>query len=204
MATKKNKVSWTDLDPKQLHILGQKGWTLGDIAAFYGIPYSTLQSWMERYPSIGDAVNQGILESCDRVERALFEKAVGYQHPDTKVMTRALGNNQGSEIVQIEVTKHYPPDTSACIFYLTNKKRNEWKHRMELQTDNGLTRLPDMSGLSFQDVMQLAYGSSVTEVAKKKPNKRQQAELKKKVEEEEKKSRLSKTTSKKTKSRKEG
>jgi hypothetical protein len=40
------------------------------------------------------------------------------------------------------LTKHYPPDTTACIFWLKNRKPREWRNRTELQMEQEVAGVP--------------------------------------------------------------
>lgn len=59
------------------------------------------------------------------VGERLFQRACGYSHPDVHI-----SNYQGA-ITQTEITKHYAPDTTACIFWLKNRRPDLWRDRME-------------------------------------------------------------------------
>ena len=67
-----------------------------------------------------------------RVERALFERATGYNHPELKVFCH------NGEIVTHEVNKHYPPDVTAAIHWLKVRKPSEWREVNELVVRNYL------------------------------------------------------------------
>lgn len=55
----------------------------------------------------------------------MFERATYYSHPDTHI-----SNFQG-DITVTPLTKHYPPDTTACIFWLKNRKPKDWRDKVE-------------------------------------------------------------------------
>lgn len=161
-AKRKSNFDYKKLNLKQIEKLAWAGWEVQDIAEFFGISIQQFTNVvMENKYGIGDAYNKGTDDSIRRVEKALFEKAIGYSHPETKIMMRAIGGNQGSEPMTFDIIKHYPPDTPACIFYLTNKKRHEWKHRFELEVPNNGRLLPDMSNFKFNDLLQLVNGAGI-------------------------------------------
>jgi len=57
---------------------------------------------------------------------ALYERAIGYTAPDCHV-------SQYKGIVTVTpFEKHFPPDTTACIFWLKNRKPAEWRDRSEV------------------------------------------------------------------------
>jgi hypothetical protein len=63
----------------------------------------------------------------DLVEQSLFERARGYSHPEDKI----ISGKYGVEIVP--TIKHYPPDTTACIFWLKNRRPDRWRDKQEVE-----------------------------------------------------------------------
>ena len=63
----------------------------------------------------------------NRVERSLYNRAVGYTFDSEKVF-----QHQG-EIVRAKTVEHVPPDTTAGIFWLKNRKPAEWRDKIEHQ-----------------------------------------------------------------------
>ena len=72
------------------------------------------------------SIKKGKKISDERVEKSLFERATGYDHPeeDIKVIS--------GKIVKTETIKHYPPETSAMIFWLKNRKKEIWRDKHDL------------------------------------------------------------------------
>lgn len=176
--SKQTNLTYKDMDVKQLSKLAASGWSVQEVADFYNMPATLLSGWIVTNKNdIGDAFNSGVDHSVKRVEKALFERAIGYKHKETKVMMRPIGGNQGSEVTKIKIWKHYPPEVQACIFYLTNKRRDIWKHRFELQTFTDTDNLPDMSQLKYNELKELAYGTGVP-IHKKKNKKKILKEVK--------------------------
>ena len=185
------------VDLRQIQMLAHSGWDNAKLAEFYGVKKSTFNNWIVRnYNGIGDAVQTGIDDAIARVERSMYEVAIGYKHPDVKIMSVPKGNNQGSRIVKTKYTKHYPPNVPAGIFYLINKRKELWKHRFELQTDDGVNRLPDMSDMSFRELKELTT-PGIGNLDNKKLKKSHK--LKKDVLKVEEDSRLDKLSGKKSK-----
>jgi hypothetical protein len=64
---------------------------------------------------------------------SLYQRACGYTHKEEKVFC-----NQG-EITTHVVDKHYPPETTACVFWLKNRKPDDWRDlrnvNIEIMTD---------------------------------------------------------------------
>jgi hypothetical protein len=45
--------------------------------------------------------------------------------------------------VQIPIRKYYPPDTTACIFWLKNRKPDEWRDKLDHEV-GGLIKTEDV------------------------------------------------------------
>ena len=89
-----------------------------EIARVLGVTLICFESWKRRFGMVVDALERGRVHATAEVVAALHKKAVGYSHPDTHICVVK------GEVMEIPTTKHYPPDTSACIFILKNKTRN--------------------------------------------------------------------------------
>lgn len=113
--------------------LAHYGMTVDQIAEFFGVCEKTFYNWMNKNPDLLAAVNEGRDVADARVERSLFERATGYSHPEEKIF-----NNNGKEM-RVKTTKHYPPDTTAAIFWLKNRKPKQWrdKSKVDLSSSDG-------------------------------------------------------------------
>lgn len=97
----------------------------GDIAAFFGISQATLDAWKERHDGFREALDQAVSDADREVERSLYERAIGYSHPEEKVFA-----NAGKPLV-VPTTKHYPPDPTSMMFWLKNRQPTRWRDKVE-------------------------------------------------------------------------
>lgn len=104
------------------------GLTEEQIAHNMGIAYSTLKNWKDKHMAILAALKRG-KEVVDRqVENALLQRALGYEYTET---TREYVPELGEMHVTKKVTKQVAPDTTAQIFWLKNRKPQEWRDKQE-------------------------------------------------------------------------
>ena len=97
------------------------------IAKNMSIAYSTLKLWKNRFPELAKALSKG-KEVADReVENALFKRAMGYWVTETKRITFADGSERTEE-----THRHIVPDTTAQIFWLKNRKPDQWREKNDL------------------------------------------------------------------------
>ena len=71
----------------------------------------------------------------DRVERSMFERAVGYTFDSVKVMVC-----NGAPVL-VPCREHVPPDPRAGEFWLTNRRPDRWKHKQSIE-HNGAADSP--------------------------------------------------------------
>lgn len=136
-----------ELNLEQVRKLAVKGWTDKEIADFYDVSEQTVNNWKQRNPQFLESLNIGKDEADRKVERALFERATGYSHPDTHI-----SNFQG-QITETPLIKHYPPDPTSMIFWLKNRKRDDWKDRHQV---DGEVSIPGLK--EFFDLLPKEHG----------------------------------------------
>lgn len=94
-----------------------------DLAEYFGVSSRTINIWKVKHPAFRKALVAGKDAADDRVERALYERAIGYTFTETK-----LFQFQG-EVISEEVETHVVPDTKACMYWLGNRRRDRWSFR---------------------------------------------------------------------------
>lgn len=103
-----------------------------DVAAILSVSVSTIVKWTKENPDFAEARARGKSVADDKVEASLFQRAIGYSHPEEKVFC-----NQG-EVTKVETTKHYPPDATAMIFWLKNRRPQAWRERHDVNHDGNV------------------------------------------------------------------
>lgn len=114
--------------------LCQRGATDVEIATALSVSVASISLWKKVYEEFSEALKRGKEDADANVERALYERAIGYSHPDTKYFSYE------GEIISADTIKYYPPDVAACFIWLKNRKKAEWKdrHTVEHTADESL------------------------------------------------------------------
>jgi len=99
------------------------GATDPQIAEALGVNRYTLQRWRAKYKDFCAALKIGKASADDNVERSLFERAMGYSHEEDKIFLHA-----GVPVI-VKTIKHYPPDPTALIFWLKNRRPEQWREK---------------------------------------------------------------------------
>ncbi|MDC9598767.1 terminase [Xenorhabdus anantnagensis] len=113
------------------------GYTDKELADFFEVSESTLNNWKHEHPEFLESIKKGKAVADGEVAAKLFHRATGYEHPEDDI--RAVDG----KIVITPTTKHYPPDTTAAIFWLKNRQKSHWRDKI----DHGIEGAIDVKGL---------------------------------------------------------
>ena len=108
------------------------GLTDEQLAGKVGINPATLYDWKKKYPKISEALKKGKEIVDIQVENALLKRALGYDFQEERV---ERSDKDGVKVVQ--AIKHIPPDTTAQIFWLKNRRPDRWRDKPEPAPDDG-------------------------------------------------------------------
>ena len=114
----------------QLESYARDGLNDEQIAAKIGISAKTLYEWENRFSEIRKAIKRGTAPVDTSVENALLKSAMGFTKTVKKaVKLRQRGGNEIIEYVEEEV--YIPPQVTAQIFWLKNRRPDRWRDKPE-------------------------------------------------------------------------
>lgn len=152
--------------PESLVVL--EGWARDgllekDMAGKIGISPQTFSEWKKKHPEFLEAVKKGKEVIDYVVENALLNRALGHEKKVIKVhKIKTVKMDKGKrleteELVEKEEVVYYPPDVTAQIFWLKNRKPAQWRDKppevvdvklsfnpLEKMTEEQLLRLANM------------------------------------------------------------
>ena len=125
------------------------GATDADMADFFEVAVSTIAKWKIDHPEFSDALKSGKAMADATVADRLFKRATGYEHEAVKIVADA---KTGAEHV-VPYTERYPPDTTACIFWLKNRQPDKWRDRVQNEHTgkDGEPLAPPVFNFGFDD-----------------------------------------------------
>ena len=107
----------------------RNGLTEKQIAHNLAVAYSTFRVYKEKYPALSAVLKKGREVIDFEVEGALIKRALGYSYVEvTKELVEDETTGSAELKVVKTVTKQVAPDVTAQIFWLKNRKPNEWKN----------------------------------------------------------------------------
>ena len=109
--------------------LAIRGATDKDIAEAFGVSKRTVIRWRTEYDSFREAIERGKTGADAKVERSLYERALGYDSTEEEKVVEMDKDGNVKPIKVRTVKKHIPADVGAMCFWLKNRAPDEWADR---------------------------------------------------------------------------
>lgn len=111
------------------HKLCLLGHTDKELAAVFGVSEVTINAWKKEHADFFAALKTGKELADSNVVHSLYQRAVGFEHDSEEIKVI------DSKVERVPIRKIYPPDVLAAKFWLTNRQKDKWRDKQELQID---------------------------------------------------------------------
>lgn len=101
------------------------GATDQEIADFFEIDVRTVYRWKHDYPEFCQSLKDGKEQADARVQRSLYQRAIGYEQDEVKIFMPGGADKPVYAPFRAKVA----PDTTAAIFWLKNRRPEEWREK---------------------------------------------------------------------------
>ena len=117
---------------EKIGLMASKGVIDSEIAFNIGVAYSTFREWVKIHPKLSAVLKIHKQVADEKVELSLYQRAMGWEYTEeTKERKYNVDTDEYEMILTKTVKKQVLPDTTAMIFWLKNRKPDEWKDRVE-------------------------------------------------------------------------
>ena len=117
--------------PQIAKMLSSRGATQAEIAKCLDISVSQFKMWLTQYPELYEAVQAGNDTFTPRVERALAERAIGYEYTwEEEEINPVTGQKQ-----LVRKHKYFPPEVSAIKYHLNNRAKDRWRNVQNVEVE---------------------------------------------------------------------
>lgn len=130
---------------KQAEKLCNLGATDQEIADFFDVSVRTIHRWKADHDEFCHSLKAGKDKADDRVERSLYQRAIGYEQEEVKIFMPAGAEDP----VYAPFIAKIAPDTTAAIFWLKNRRKDDWRDRHDHTHAN-----PDGTAITFKTVIE--------------------------------------------------
>lgn len=112
------------------------GATDKDLANFFEVEESTINKWKLDFPAFSESIKAGKEVADANIADRLYQRAMGFEHDSEEIKII------GSEVERVPVRKVYPPDTTAAIFWLKNRRQISWRDQQNIDHTTKGNELP--------------------------------------------------------------
>lgn len=120
--------------------MARNGLTDAEIAEKLGISEATITNWKNDYPEFLASLKRGKAEPDENVEKSLYQRAIGYDHKAVKIFMPA----NAEAPVYADYTEHWPPDVTAQIFWLKNRRPERWREKQDVELSGSVQIIDDI------------------------------------------------------------
>lgn len=130
------QTKYRDTFPNVAYRLAMLGMSDKEIAPVLGVSYKSIDKWRREKPEFNEAIIMGREAADTQVVESLFNRAVGMEIEEEK----AVMVDGQPQIIRLR--RQLAPDTKAAQFWLTNRQKDRWRMRNDVnlggQEDNPL------------------------------------------------------------------
>ncbi|MBV4438600.1 transposase [Clostridium tyrobutyricum] len=164
------KSKWNTVKDKLTLVEGwaRDGLTELQIAHNLGISKATMEKYKKEHSDFLYSLKRGKEVVDFEVENALLKRALGYQYDEVtkerivrkdehgKILTDIHGFPTYEMVVTKTVKKEVAPDTTAQIFWLKNRKPEQWRDKRDIEHTGNVTVNNPYKELTTEELKKLA------------------------------------------------
>lgn len=120
------------------------GLTDAELALAFDVGETTINAWKRDHVEFSEALKKGKFIADANVAERLYQRAMGYTHEAVKIFANP---STGDEKI-VPFVEHYPPDTTAAIFWLKNRQPAKWRDKVVSENvgkDDGPIQVEDVN-----------------------------------------------------------
>ncbi|KEI16967.1 transposase [Clostridium novyi B str. ATCC 27606] len=135
----------------------RNGLTDEQIAKNLGISKTTFYKYIKEHNELSERLKKGKEVIDFEVENALLKRALGYKYKEViKELVRDPETKEEELKVTKEVIKEVVPDTTAQIFWLKNRKPEEWRDKQNIEHSGSMNVNNPFENLTTEQLLKLA------------------------------------------------
>jgi hypothetical protein len=125
---------------EQGYSLALLGATDAEMAAAFDISVDSLNVYKDEYPEFSASLKAGKTAADARMAESLYKRGLGFEFTEKQPIKlkevtyneRGQRQKETERIEIVDVQRVVPPDTTAAIFWLKNRRRTEWRDHSPL------------------------------------------------------------------------
>ncbi|MGW6120454.1 hypothetical protein ACWFRF_15535 [Nocardia sp. NPDC055165] len=121
------------------------GATDEELADFFDVNVDTIYTWKNRHKIFSEAIKSGKASADADVADRLHQRATGFSWIENQpIKVKEVLYDNGKRISEkehvevVSVQKTVPPDSTAAIFWMKNRRKENWRDRQEIKHEGGV------------------------------------------------------------------
>lgn len=112
-----------------------------DLAFSFNVSQQTINEWKKKHPEFLESIARAKEIADSEIARSLYERAKGFEWTEETAIKVKAGKDQ-ERVEVVTVKRMVPPDTQACVVWLTNRQRRNWRQKPEPARPPGDAKAP--------------------------------------------------------------
>lgn len=112
----------------------KEGYTLQQLAKHLKIEYTTLFHYRRKYPEFDEAIEQGREMADEKIEQAVYNRALGMEITEEEIEM----DEEGNVLKRTIKKKMLAPDGATARWWLHNRKPEVWRDKKEIEVTGDL------------------------------------------------------------------
>ena len=134
---------------KLIEKLASYGLTEAEIGDVIGVSRNAIHNYKQRYPEFDDILKRGKVKADAKVVEKLYKRTQGYEYEETTTEGKLIDGKIVPTNVK-KIKKHIPPDVTACMCWLNNRRRRDWRQKQDEYSGDELN--PEFSKMSDDEL----------------------------------------------------
>ena len=126
---------YDSINLEQVERIAGLGLTDEEIGAVLGLSEATINNYKKRHPAFLESIKKGKLVADQRMVESLYKRGLGFEYTEVWKEPLITKTSDGKVLVDDKlsvtkkVTKLIPADPTCIMFWLQNRRRQDWRDR---------------------------------------------------------------------------
>lgn len=116
---------------KKAERLAKKGLNIRQIGLSFGWSHDTIHKKINSNSDLADAIKRGQEKTIEQVVSSVLKNATGYEYEEQHEEVAVIDGKK--RVIRKKIKKYYPGTSTDRLFFLTNRDRDNWKHRNSIE-----------------------------------------------------------------------